>query len=150
MSPCLETCHAFLPITAVPMLTSWKLNFVLLCVPSLSPLLRRWRFVVCALWLQCNTWMSAMPSRSTSYAILCLECYPKCSKQNASWPGDTPNFHWSIIGACDLMSEHSVFFIMIGLIVEMLFHAVPIENAVQWAENEWIQSLLANDNFYAN
>jgi len=34
-------------------------GYVLLCAPFLSPLLYGWRFAVCALWLQCETWMSA-------------------------------------------------------------------------------------------
>ena len=36
------------------------LKFVLLCAPFLSPLLCRWWFVVCALRLQCETWINAV------------------------------------------------------------------------------------------
>jgi len=39
-----------------------KITFVLLCTPFLSPLARRWRFAVCALWLRCATRVSAEPA----------------------------------------------------------------------------------------
>ena len=37
-----------------------KFIFVLPCAPFLSPLLLWWQFVVCTLWLQCETWVSAV------------------------------------------------------------------------------------------
>ena len=42
------------------------------------------------------------------------------------------------------MTEHSVFPIIGGLIVEILFMLFSVYNAALWAENEWIWSVLAN------
>ena len=56
-----------------------KITFVLLCTPFLSPLARRWRFAVRALWLRCETRVSGEPagsSRGASNVILCLERCP--------------------------------------------------------------------------
>ena len=49
---------------------------VLLCTLFLSPLLRRWQFVVFMLWLQCKTWVSAM----LAGCFLCYSLLGKCSK----------------------------------------------------------------------
>ena len=41
-----------------------------------------------------------------------------------------------IIGECVLTIVHSVFSIMAGLIVEMLFMLFSVYNTAPWAENE--------------
>ena len=50
---------AFLPAATVLALASWFYQSLPL-FPFLSPLPCRWRFVVHALWLQCETWVSAV------------------------------------------------------------------------------------------
>ena len=59
-------------------------------------------------------------NRGISYIILCLECYPKCLK----------NSFKSITGVHASTIYHSVFFIVAGFIVEMLFMLFSIYNAV--------------------
>ena len=44
------------------------LILVFLCAPFLSPLLCRWQYAVCALWLQCEAWVSAVLAE----ALLCF------------------------------------------------------------------------------
>ena len=122
-----------------------KLTFVLLCTPFFSPLLHKWRSAVCALWLRCETYVSAM----LAGALLTLffawngSQNSKSWKQNKVWyacKGDTTT-SISITGARSLTIVHSVFFVMIIKILFMLF---SVYNTVQWAENEWIWSVLAN------
>ena len=60
------------------------------------------------------------------------------------WSSDTPTFEL-ITGVHALMIEHSVFSILAALIVEMPFTLVSVYNVVQWIENDWIQSVLANE-----
>ena len=57
--------------------------------------------------------------------------------------GDTPTFI-SITEARALMIVPSVFSVMAGLIVEMLFMLFSVYNTAQWTESELMQSVLAN------
>ena len=76
--------------------------------------------------------------RNTSYAFLCLKCYPKCLKwlQNeASWYTMTRKWHthfytdnWGV----HFDDQHSVFSVLAGLLIEMLFTLFSIYNVVQW------------------
>ena len=65
-------------------------------------------------------------SRGISYAIHCLDYYPKCSKQLEMMRSDTlwsSNTHTILIidWGHALTIEHSVISVMTGFIVEMLF-----------------------------
>ena len=101
------------------------------CVPFLFPLPHRWGFAVHTLWFQCETWASTL----FTYATLCLECYPKSSKQlersvviQHDWMT-----HPLLINrwACTLTIKHILCFsAMTGLIVEMIFMLLHIYNAV--------------------
>ena len=76
-----------------------QLTFVLLWAPFLSPLQCRWRFVVCALWLQCETRVSA----ELAGAFLALlfvwnvsqhvqRARSETKRRDTPWSSDTPTF----------------------------------------------------------
>ena len=48
---------------------------------------------------------------------------------------------WLITETCASTIKHSVFSVMVRLIVEMLFMPVSNYNAVEWFENQWIWSV---------
>ena len=85
----------------------------------------------------------------TSYVILYLECYFKCLKwQNVvihhGWVTHPILIDTIVTWAHALTIEHSLFPILAGLIVEVLFMLFIVYKAGWWAENKWIQSILVN------
>ena len=91
-----------------------KLTFVLLRASFLSPLLCRWWFAVCALWLQCKTWESAVLTGilltlffgwNVTYSVW------SSRKRSVVMHRDrvTHPLFWSIATERALMVEHSVF-----------------------------------------
>jgi len=93
-------------------------SFVLI---SFTPLLHSWWFLVCVLWLWCETWVSAELA-GISYVNL-LGMFPtvfeeleiKQSIEDAMIKWHT---HFKLIdGTCVLTVEHSKFSVMAGLIV---------------------------------
>ena len=119
--------------------------------PFLSPLPRRWRFVVRALWLQCETCASAVLAGALlklffawNVALRVLRAGSEMKHSDAPWSSNTPTFKL-ITGAHTLMIRHSIFPIIAELIVEILFMLFSVYNVVWWTENEWIWSILANE-----
>ena len=51
---------------------------------------------------------------------------------------------WLITGVHFLTVEHSIFFVMAGLIVEILFMLLSVYYAVEWIKNQWIWSIMAS------
>ena len=107
------------------------ITFVLLYTPFFSLLLCRWQFAVHVLWLQCETWVSAVLAGDDSYVILCLECYASIQRaqkwneayNDTPWSSNTPTFK-VITGACTLMIETSVFSYDGWIDCGDVFHAV--------------------------
>jgi len=100
------------------------------------------------LWLRCETMVSAKLAGALLYVILflerCITCWNSYSRSKQSvvikW-----HTHFKLINkVCTLTIKHSKFSVMAGLIIELLFVLLSIYYAVQWAENEWIWSILAN------
>ena len=110
-----------------------KLTFVLLCSPFLSPLLRRWRFALCALWLRCKTRVNAVlvgALLTLSFTWNVVQSVQRVrSELKHSGSSDTPTFK-SINWAHILTIDYSLFSVMVGLIVEMLFMLLSIYNTV--------------------
>ena len=106
------------------------------------------------LWLQCETWASAVLAEALLTLFFAWNVSQSVQRagneikhSNTPWSSDTPTFK-SINGVQALTIELSVFFIMVGLIMERLFILFSIYSAVQWAENEWIQSIVSNGFFH--
>jgi len=79
-------------------LASWFYQRAHLCSPFLSSLLHRWKFAVHVLYkASVRDLRKYRASRDTSYEILCLKCYLKCSKQlemkcnDSSWLCEMPS-----------------------------------------------------------
>jgi len=130
-------CHPSSSIACIMVLL--KFTFVLLWTPFLYPLLRRWRFAVLILWLRCETRVSAvLAGHFLHYSLLGMlpNMFKKLeAKRSTAWLSDTPTFK-SINGVRALTIEHSVFSVMVGLILEILFRLFSIYNTALWAENE--------------
>jgi len=127
-----------------------KLIFVLLWAPFLYPLPCWGWFAVRALWLQCETRVST----ELAGALLTLffawnvaqhvrEARSETKRSVTPWLSDTPTFK-SINEVHALTIKHSIFFVMAGLIVVILFMLFSVYSTALWAENEWIWSILAN------
>ena len=132
-----------------------KFTFVLLCDPFLSPLACRWRFAVCALWLQCKTKVSA----ELAGALLML--FSTWNVTQHAWKARGEMKHSqvtrhdqvtcpllkSVNEACTLTVEHSIFSIMAGLIVEILSCCslfITLRNGLKMSEYEvyWLSGFL--------
>ena len=123
-----------------------KLTFVLLCAPFLSSLVHKWRFVVQALWLWCETRVSpelAGVSLILFYAwnvVLHVQrARSEMKHSDTQWLSHTPTFKW-MNGKCTLTIKHSVFSVMSGLIVEILFMLFFVHNGLKMSEYKayWI------------
>ena len=111
-----------------------KLTFVFLWTSFFSPLQRSWWFVVHALWLWCKTRVRT----ELAGALLTLFVAPymleeleanETKHSDTPWSSGTLTFK-SINEACALTIGHSVFFVMVGFIVEILFLLFCTYNAI--------------------
>ena len=133
-----EMCHfTNRSSSSVCIMVLLKLNFVFLWAPFLYHCC-----IVCGTCVIASIWDydKCRASRGTSYVILCMECCPTLAESKAKCSDKSPTFK-PINEVHALTIEHSVFSVMAGLIVEILFMLLSIYNAAQWAENEWIWSV---------
>ena len=106
-----------------------------LCSPLCSIPFSTSVLAVRALWLQCETWVSAVPAGkllTLIFASNVTQSVRSSWKQSIAIQHDRvthPPF-WLIAGARTLMIEYSIFSIMAGLIAEMLFMLFSIYNTV--------------------
>ena len=120
--PSLISKTAFLSTTAASMLASWFYQ----SLPLFSFVFRSLLHYHIGDLLQyaCYGFSVNLGSanKSASYAVLCLKCYPMCSKQSIvichDWGTHPLLNRWL---ECTSMIEHSMFSVMAGLIEEMRF-----------------------------
>ena len=86
------------------------------------------------LWLWCETRVNAELARALLMLFLAWNiaqhvrrARSDSKRSNTPWPSDTPTFK-SINEACTLTIEHTVFSMMAGLIVELVFMLFSIYN----------------------
>jgi len=125
---CRFVCRcAFLPTAAAPVLASWFYQ----SLPLFYPLLHRWRFAVLTLWLWCKTRVSAELAGALLTLLFAWNVAQHIRKARSETKhSDTP---WLptfklINEACTLTIEHSMFSVMAGLIVEILFRLFSFFN----------------------
>ena len=119
-----------------------KITFVLLCTPFLSPLAQRWWFAVRALWLRCETRVSAEPAGALQTLFFAWNTVQHDWKRNEAMTKWHANFKIDKWGVRFNNRTLRIFSVMAELIVRILFVLVPVYNTEWWAENEWIQSVL--------
>jgi len=91
-----------------------KITFVLLFTSFLSPLAQMWQFAVHALWLRCETRVSAEPAGALQMLFFAWNTFQHnrtARSKTKPWPSDTPTLK-SINEAHTLMVEHFVYFLL--------------------------------------
>jgi len=119
-----------------------KITFVLLCTPFLSPLARRWWFVVRALWLRCETRVSAEPTGALQmlfFAWNAVQHIRTTRGEMKPWPSNMPTLKL-INETRALTIKYSVYIL---LWLDWLLGYFSCCSLFLTPENEWIQSVLA-------
>ena len=155
---CFIPRHAFLPITAAPMLSSRFYQSLLLFSFVLHSFLLY--HVGDELWYACYGFSARLGKCRASKGLF-LFAWNVTKSIWSSWKLNVVIHHdwvthplfWLIPGeggeGALFNNQNFVFPVMAGLIVEMLFMLVSIYNAVGWVANQWIWSILASG-FSAN